>query len=159
MLKTIYCVTEWVQLVLQHCWQNQLNSDDARFVPHELEGMSQSCLTKFLINESEPEVNFLHSSAGILNKFYANHLYKNKDTLQNKFGCVKEYSKWEKCSLGLTLVAQKRQCVNFLKTLWTWKITCEWENHSFLSCKCISQVLYQTISNVKNNKSELWKTV
>ena len=68
-----------------------MNSDDARFIPHELEGMSHSCLMTFLSDESQPEVNFLHPTAGILNKFCANHLYKSKDTLQYKFGSVKTY--------------------------------------------------------------------
>ena len=62
-----------MQLVLQHCWKNQLNSDVARFISLELEGMSYGCVTTFLSGESQPEGNFLHSLVVILNKFWSNH--------------------------------------------------------------------------------------
>ena len=37
----------------------------------------------------------------------------------------------------------------------TWEITCLWQNHSFVSNKCLLSI----ISHFTNNKSELWKTV
>ena len=38
---------------------------------------------------------------------------------------------------------------------WTSEITCEWQNHSFLSNKCLRSI----ISKVTNNSNEFWKTV
>ena len=98
-LKTIYCVTEWVQLVLQHCWQNQLNSDVARFISHELEGMSYGCVTTFLSDESQREVNFLHSSGQIISI--------RIKTLCNTSLVASRYIKWETGSLPVNVRRSK----------------------------------------------------
>ena len=37
----------------------------------------------------------------------------------------------------------------------TWKITCEWQNQSFVSKNCLLSI----VSNVRNNSNEIWKTV
>ena len=48
----------------------------------------------FLSNVRQPAVGFLHSWAVILRThFWANRLYKSKDTLQYQFGSVKVYQK------------------------------------------------------------------
>ena len=61
--------------------------------------------------------------------------------------------------------------VSHLSSLFCWKwqlcirvcygtseITCEWQNHIFLSNKYVSQALYQTILNVITSKNKLWIT-
>ena len=47
--------------------------------------------TTILSNARQPEVDFLHPSAVIFNKFWASRLSKSKDTEQYKFGSVNEY--------------------------------------------------------------------
>ena len=37
----------------------------------------------------------------------------------------------------------------------TWKITCEWQNQTFVSKNCLLSI----VSNVRNNSNEIWKTV
>ena len=38
--------------------------------------------------------------------------------------------------------------------LWNWEISCEWQNHSLVSNKCLPSI----ISNLSNNKNKGWKT-
>ena len=38
--------------------------------------------------------------------------------------------------------------------LWNWEISCEWQNHSLVSNKCLPSI----ISNLSNNKNKVWKT-